>query len=1253
MAENCLRTPSAFIISGNCGQEWKRWKQGFKIFLEASQQPKWTEAKKVSLLLNLAGDDCIEIYNNFDQTKVSTLNEVLDQFDSYFEPRKNVVFEGFKFFTRNQQENEPIDRYLTALRTQLKRCEVDCLSGTDLTDRLLLHQVVSGIQDTEARERLLSKPNLKLSEAIEYCRGREESRIQIQEFQRKNVSQEVAEVKFQDQRSSKPSMKCSRCNFLHPNKRCYALGKTCTKCGRRNHFASVCKSVHSVQDEPKDEAQPRAENVESINLELNAIDSDDKTWKHELMVEGSPITFKLDTGAQVNALPICLYNKLNKGELMQTSKVLRSYSGHTIPVVGTCKLKVQQTTPSSCDQELEFCVIEDKNPKNAILGLKACESLNLIKLICDLKLEDVFEKYPDVFNDSELGQLPTTYDIKLKENAEPKIHAARVIPQAIKEQVRQELIRLENMGIIKKVTEPTEWVHPIVVAHKPNGSVRICMDPRAMNPYVKREHLHVPTQESILSDIAGSKYFTVLDATSAFLQIPLTEASSKLCTIATPFGRYRYLRLPFGIASASEVFQRAMNDLFLGIKGVVCYIDDILIHAKDKEEHDEILEKVLKIAQRAGLKLSKEKSQIGKECITYLGHVISSSGVTIGHDKVKAIKDFPTPRNKGELQSFLGIINYLGKFIPKLSPKTQILRDLLKIKNEFLWDSNHEKVFNSLKDDIIEAPVLQFFDPKKPSVLQVDASQYGIGATLLQSGLPVAYASATLSETQQRYSQIEKELLSIVFGCEKFSNYLYFTKFTIENDHKPLVGLLKKPISSLSPRLQKMVLKLMKYQFVLKHVPGKQMYLADALSRAPLTESVDTQELEGWSLNMFMIATASEEMLKEYERLTNEDHPLSQVKEFVLNGWPKQKSLCPKEVQDYYDHRTEIMLQEGILFYNNRIIVPPPKRQNVLSQLHFSHQGVVACKKKAKLNVFWPGMMKQIEAHILSCPHCLKFSKSNNTEPMTKRSIPGLPWQDIAADFMHVNKQDYLVIVDYYSKFVEVKKLNSKTASAVITSFQQVFRTHGIPWRIFSDGGPPFNSAEYRNFLRDYDIQPVISSPKFPRSNGMVERTIQTIKNLIMKAASEKKDPNISILDYNSTPKEDLPSPAEMLMGRKLRTLVPCHRDVLRPLHDNAENLQNLRKLQDKNKFYHDRAGYRPLTPLKKEQEVYIKEGTRKWEKGVVEDVCPEPNSYIVRKEDGSVLRRTRNHLRPIKGKRGTCNILGTVSTLPSQRKNK
>ena len=330
-----------------------------------------------------------------------------------------------------------------------------------------------------------------------------------------------------------------------------------------------------------------------------------------------------------------------------------------------------------------------------------------------------------------IGRLKQKHSIKLKPECEPVIHPARRVSYRLQEQFEKTLSDMERNEIITKVTEPTEWVNPIVTVRKPSGALRICLDPLELNKAIRREHYSIPSLGEIVAKLHGAQYFSTLDATSGFLQIPLEDASSYVATFATPSGRYRFLRLPFGIKSAPEVFHRTIVEMFHDIEGVETYIDDILIYAPTEEEHDRRLRAVLQRCRDANLSLNKDKCVIKTQELKYLGHIISPDGVKADPAKVAAIVDMPVPESKEDVRRFIGMINYLSKYCPNLSSIAAPLRDLMKKDVVWSWDSNHQQAWLAVKGLIKANVELKLFDPTKPVVVTVDASQRGIGAALL------------------------------------------------------------------------------------------------------------------------------------------------------------------------------------------------------------------------------------------------------------------------------------------------------------------------------------------------------------------------------------------------------------------------------------------------------------------------------------------------------------------------------------------
>ena len=298
------------------------------------------------------------------------------------------------------------------------------------------------------------------------------------------------------------------------------------------------------------------------------------------------------------------------------------------------------------------------------------------------------------------------------------------------------------------------------------GKLRICLDPQDLNKAIQRPHYPMKTLDDILPNLGGAKFFTKLDARSGYWAIKLDQISSYLTTFNTPFGRYRYLRLPFGLKSSQDEFQRKMDECFENFDGVCVIVDDIIMYGTSREEHDKHLRNALTPADNFGIKFNQEKLDVSVTEVKFFGHILSADGLKQDPAIVTAIHDMDPPRNRAELETFLGMVTYLSKFAPNLAEVTMPLRQLITKDAIFSWEHPQAQAFCKVKDILTKSPVLAYFDPRKPIVLQVDASKFGLGATLLQDDRQVAYASKSLTASEVNYAQIEKEMYGIVFDCK-------------------------------------------------------------------------------------------------------------------------------------------------------------------------------------------------------------------------------------------------------------------------------------------------------------------------------------------------------------------------------------------------------------------------------------------------------------------------------------------------------
>ncbi len=463
----------------------------------------------------------------------------------------------------------------------------------------------------------------------------------------------------------------------------------------------------------------------------------------------------------------------------------------------------------------------------------------------------------------------------------------------------------DKLGVIAPETEATEWVSAMVAAQKKDGSVRICIDPVYLNKALLRPHHPLKTIEQVIADMPGAKVFSILDAKCGFWQISLDEASSKLTTFLTPSGRYRFLRMPYGISTGSEEFQRTMEHLFDG-QPCQIMVDDILVWGRSIQEHDERLKQVLHKIRACNMKLNPDKCKFRVTSVSYVGHLLTADGIKPDPDKTTAVRQMPKPEDKQALQRFLGMTNYLSKFIPHYSDVTGPLRELLKQDAEWSWLELQDSAFQKLKDAVSSPPVLQYFDVTKPVVLSADASQHGLGAVCLQQGAPVAFASRALTPTESRYAQIEKEILALVFATHKFHDFIYGRPVTVETDHQPLITILKKPLHIASACLQSMMLKLQRYSLNVIYKWGKELFAADALSRAHLssTEPPLTDNL----LEVMTLQVLSSQRTEELRSVIKSDPTCQRLIDMIMHGWPSSFKELSHDLHPFFAMREEFVV---------------------------------------------------------------------------------------------------------------------------------------------------------------------------------------------------------------------------------------------------------------------------------------------------------------------------------------------------------
>lgn len=601
----------------------------------------------------------------------------------------------------------------------------------------------------------------------------------------------------------------------------------------------------------------------------------------------------------------------------------------------------------------------------------------------------------------------------------------------------------------------------------------------------------------------------------------------------------------FGISCAPELFQKVMESVVAGLDGVVVYLDDIMVWGRNSEEHNRRLNALLARLQDYGILLNEEKCVFGVCQLEFLGHEMSSSGIRPTESRVAAIKSFRLPRNISELRSFLGLITYVGRFIPSLADKTEPLRNLLRIGEKFDWKAEHTKAFNEIKCAVSETNCLGYYDPHDLCIVIADASPSGLGAVLLQQDAEgkrriIAFASKSLTEIERKYFQTEREALSLVWAVDRFQLYLLGKKFKLITDCKPLKFLFKER-SKPSARIERWVLRLQTYNFDVIYEPGM-TNLADALSRLSVTNPVAYRSSdEGCIFHLALTGFPNAVSVEEVEEETKEDVALQGVQQSLETGvWTEMS-------KEFKAFSSELCFIRNLLLRGDRLVIPEQLRPRMLEIAHESHPGMVVMKRRLRQKVWWPQMDKQVEDFVKKCKNCTLVATPNPPEPLSRTTLPEKAWTDLAIDFVGPlpSGHNLLVIVDYFSRFTEVIIMKQITAQLTVKALHETFCRFGMPESIKTDNGPQFISSDLQAFCKQFGIQHRRTTPYWPQANGEVERINRSIgKRLKISnetaGADWQWDLRTFVLMHNSTPHSTTGvAPSILMFGRQLKDKLP------------------------------------------------------------------------------------------------------------------
>ena len=664
----------------------------------------------------------------------------------------------------------------------------------------------------------------------------------------------------------------------------------------------------------------------------------------------------------------------------------------------------------------------------------------------------------------------------------PNRPAYRMSPQESQE-IQKQVQELLDKGYIRESLSPCAV--PVLLVPKKDNTWRMCVDCRAVNNITIKYRHPIPRLDDMLDELFGATLFSKIDLRSGYHQIRMKEGDEWKTAFKTKFGLYEWLVMPFGLTNAPSTFMRLMNYVLRDFIGrfVVVYFDDILIYSKSLQEHEGHLREVLSILRFEHLFANLKKCDFCTHQVNFLGFVVSSQGLQVDQEKVKAIQEWPTPTNIGHIRSFHGLASFYRRFVKDFSSIASPLTELTKKRTPFEWGSIQEEAFAELKDRLTKAPLLVLPDFTRPFEVECDASGIGIGGVLMQEGKPIAYFSEKLKGACLNYSTYDRELYALFRVLKTWQHYLWPREFILHTDHESLKHFRSQ--DKLDRRHGRWMEFIETFPYVIKYKKGKDNVVADALSRR---HALITQ-LDSKVLGFIYI-----------KELYNDDHDFGAIfKQCVLKG----------SLDKYY-------LFEGFLFKADKVCIPKCSlRLLLVEEAHkgglMGHFGRDKTYDMLHTHFYWPHMLRDVEHLLKRCLECLKAkSKVKPHGLYTPLPIPTSPWVDISMDFIvglprtKKGRDSIFVVVDRFSKmahFIACHKTDDATNVANLF-FREVVRLHGVPRTIVSDRDTKFLSHFWRSLWGKLGTRLLFSTSSHPQTDGQTEvtnRTLATILRAVIK----------------------------------------------------------------------------------------------------------------------------------------------------------
>lgn len=733
----------------------------------------------------------------------------------------------------------------------------------------------------------------------------------------------------------------------------------------------------------------------------------------------------------------------------------------------------------------------------------------------------VMDTYRDVFPDDLPSGLPPQREVDHKIELIPGKNPPsrplyRMSPSELLE-LKKQLEELVKSGFIQPSKSP--FGAPILFVKKKDGSMRMCIDYRALNDITIKNSYPLPRVDELFDRLQGAKYFSKIDLRSGYHQIRIEPSDVPKTAFRTRYGHFEFLVLPFGLTNAPATFMHLMHQAFRPFLDVfvLVFLDDILIYSKTLEEHEKHVEQVLQVLRDNKLYAKESKCELFRREVEFLGHIVGRDGIKMMEDKVKAIRDWPIPKKVTDVRAFLGTAGYYRKFIQSFSSMASPLTELTKDTVAFEWTPLQDRAFQALKSAITSQPVLILPDPNLPYVVHTDASKDAVGAVLQQDqghGLqPIAYMSKKMLPAESRYPTHEQELLAIIAALNTWRHYLHGSKFIVRTDHKSLQHFKTQP--HLSARQTRWKDTIANFDFEIEYIEGKENVVADGLSRR-----VDHQHS---SQLLAVSCSVSDSKSSDGSVASAAALPVARVRSCItvltsilaeIHGCYRSDPVYMKVLNQRQTRNSQFKVMGGYLYHkDDRLYIPSDRalKTHILHECHDTptsgHLGRDKTIDQVKRRFYWPNMDQEIAAYVTTCDACQR-NKPSHQSPMGQLQplpIPTHPWQQVSMDLItqlpksKKGNDAIVVFVDKLTKMVHYAPTTTDCSAPQLADIflEHVVRHHGLPSSILSDRDPRFTGNFWRALWKCLGTNLTMSTAFHPQTDGQTERANRTLEEMV------------------------------------------------------------------------------------------------------------------------------------------------------------